>query len=58
MTELFPDAPPMFLERMPFSYHDRSVIAIEGSARLLADRFGGTDLEGRNTALVATAVNA
>jgi SAM-dependent methyltransferase len=112
MHELFPDDPPPFLERMPFSYHDRDAIeadlvaggfvvpagleavvhqtradspevvasafcagtpvrdqlqaggddrlrrAIAGAARLLAERFGRADLEGRNAAVVATAVKA
>ena len=29
MTELFPDDPPMFLERVPYSYHDPDVIAAD-----------------------------
>jgi SAM-dependent methyltransferase len=112
MTELFPEDPPRFLERMPFSYADPEAIvadlvaggfaapaeleavehrcraatpevvasafcggtpvrdqlqagdgdrlrrAITGAARLLADRFGGSDLEGRNAALVVSAVKA
>jgi SAM-dependent methyltransferase len=111
MTALFPDDPPRFLDRMPFSYHDRDLIfadltaggftpadiesvehrtrastpevvagafcggtpvrdqlqaggadrlrrALDGTSRRVADRFGDADLEGRNTALVATAVKA
>jgi SAM-dependent methyltransferase len=112
MTELFPDDPPRFLERMPFSYHDPDQIAadlvaggfappravatvehrtraatpevvaaafcagtpvrdqlqadganrlgaaIAGASERLAARFGTRDLEGRNVALVSTAVKA
>jgi len=112
MTALFPDDPPRFLERMPFSYHDPDVIvadlvaggfvapaavervehriraaspevvasafcggtplrdqlqaggtdrlpgAIAGTAARLAERFGVTDLEGGNVALVASATKA
>jgi SAM-dependent methyltransferase len=112
MTELFPEDPPRFLERMPVSYADPEAIvadlvaggfaapaeleavehrcraatpevvasafcggtpvrdqlqagdgdrlrrAITGAARFLADRFGRADLEGRNAALVVSAVKA
>jgi SAM-dependent methyltransferase len=112
MTELFPEDPPRFLERMPFSSADPEAIvadlvaggfaapaelaavehrcraappevvasafcggtpvrdqlqagdgdrlrrAITGAARFLADRFGRADLEGRNAALVVSAVKA
>jgi SAM-dependent methyltransferase len=112
MVALFPDDPPRFLERMPFSYHepdavvadlvaggftrpaaldsierrtrasspevvasafcagtplrdqlqagpsDRLAPAIVGTAAKLADRFGATDLEGRNVGIVATATKA
>ena len=109
MRDLFPDDPPAFLDRMPYSYHDVDVIvadlvaggfaapaevdrvehraraasaevvagafcggtplrdqlvaggpdrfprALEGAARVVADRFGRTDLTGASSALVATA---
>jgi SAM-dependent methyltransferase len=112
MTALFPDDPPRFLERMPFSYHDPDVIvadlvaggftapaavervehrtraatpevvasafcggtpvrdqlqsggtdrlpvAIAGTSARLAERFGATDLEGANIALVASTIKA
>ena len=32
MADLFPDDPPAFLERMPYSYHDRDVIVADLAA--------------------------
>jgi SAM-dependent methyltransferase len=112
MRDLFPEDPPGFLERMPYSYHDADVIvadlvagglvvpdavervrhearaaspeavaaafcggtplrdqlqgggpdrlrrALDGAARVLAERFGPADLKGCTAALVATAVKA
>jgi SAM-dependent methyltransferase len=112
MTALFPDDPPRFLERMPFSYHDPEMIvadlvagglvataavervehrtravspevvagafcggtpvrdqlqaggtdrlpgAIAGTATRLAERFGVSDLEGGNVAVVVSAAKA
>ena len=112
MRDLFPDDPPAFLDRMPYSYHDVDVIvadlvaggftapaevervehraraasaevvagafcggtplrdqlvaggpdrfprALDSATRDLADRFGGTDLSGASSALVATLTTA
>jgi hypothetical protein len=112
VRDLFPDDPPTFLDRMPYSYHDVDAIvadlvgggftepaevarvehrahapsaevvagafcggtplrdqllaggpdrlprALEGAARVVADRFGRTDPTGASSALVATATKA
>lgn len=112
MRDLFPDDPPVFLERMPYSYHDPRMIvadltaggfgvphaiertshhalaatpevvaaafcggtplrdqlrargadrlarALDGTARILADRFGRADLTGSTAALAVTAFTA